>query len=118
MMPAPGSMRRHREELLLAQGVQVRAHSRVTIARPRIVARLRTPRSTVAGDAGTRRRRAGPPRGPRAWLERQLAIAREAVMSRDREEMERFVRQGQGIREVLQAVEDSLIEAGYDDFVV
>ena len=29
-----------------------------------------------------------------------------------------FVRQGRGVREVLQAVEDALIDAGYDDFVV
>ena len=29
-----------------------------------------------------------------------------------------FFRQGMGIRDVLQAVEDALVEAGYDDYVV
>jgi len=29
-----------------------------------------------------------------------------------------FVRRGLGIREILQSVEDALIDAGYDDFVV
>jgi hypothetical protein len=36
----------------------------------------------------------------------------------DPEDMRRFVQQGGGIREVLQAVEDALVDAGYDDFVV
>ena len=39
-------------------------------------------------------------------------------MSDDNEEMARFVKQGRDIREVLQAVEDALVGAGYDDFVV
>jgi hypothetical protein len=29
-----------------------------------------------------------------------------------------FVAQGMGVREVLQTVEDALIEAGFDDFMV
>jgi hypothetical protein len=29
-----------------------------------------------------------------------------------------FVAQGMGVREVLQTVEDALIEAGFDDFIV
>ena len=29
-----------------------------------------------------------------------------------------FARQGRGVREVLQAVEDALVDAAYDDFVV
>lgn len=33
-------------------------------------------------------------------------------------EMAQFLRHGRGIRQVLQAVEDALIDAGYDDFVV
>ena len=36
----------------------------------------------------------------------------------DPEHMRRFVQQGRGVREVLQAVEDALVDAGYDDFVV
>jgi hypothetical protein len=36
----------------------------------------------------------------------------------DGPEMERFARQGLGIREVLQGVEGVLIDAGYDDFVI
>lgn len=39
-------------------------------------------------------------------------------MPDDPEEMRRFVAQGRGVREVLQAVEDALVDAGYDDFVV
>ncbi len=39
-------------------------------------------------------------------------------MADDREEMGEFVRQGTGIREVFQAVEDALVENGYDEFVV
>ena len=33
-------------------------------------------------------------------------------------ELARFARQGGGVRQVLQAVEDALMDAGYDDFVV
>ena len=33
-------------------------------------------------------------------------------------ELARFAKQGRGVREVLQAVEDALIDAGYDDYVV
>lgn len=36
----------------------------------------------------------------------------------DNEQLRQFVKQGLGTREVLQAVEDALIDAGYDDFVV
>jgi hypothetical protein len=36
----------------------------------------------------------------------------------EREEIARFIRQGLGIREILQAVEDALVDAGYDDFLV
>lgn len=39
-------------------------------------------------------------------------------MRREPEELQRFVSQGRGIQQVLQAVEDTLIDAGYDDFVV
>lgn len=39
-------------------------------------------------------------------------------MSDNRGEMERFVGQGRSIREALQAVEDALVGAGYDDLVV
>jgi hypothetical protein len=39
-------------------------------------------------------------------------------MTDERDELGRFARQGKGAREVLQAVEDALIDAGYDDFVV
>jgi len=31
---------------------------------------------------------------------------------------ERFAKQGKGVREVLQAVEDALMDAGYSDFMV
>ena len=31
---------------------------------------------------------------------------------------ERFARQGRGVRQVLQAVEDALVDGGYDDFAV
>ena len=33
-------------------------------------------------------------------------------------ELARFAKQGRGVHEVLQAVENALIDAGYDDFVV
>lgn len=33
-------------------------------------------------------------------------------------QMARFVKLGRGIQEVLQDVENALVEAGYDDFVV
>ena len=33
-------------------------------------------------------------------------------------ELARFAKQGGGAREVLQAVEDALVDAGFDDFVV
>jgi hypothetical protein len=36
----------------------------------------------------------------------------------DPEDLRRFAQQGRGIREVLQAVEDALVDAGYDDFMV
>jgi hypothetical protein len=36
----------------------------------------------------------------------------------DPEDLRRFAQQGRGIREVLQAVEDTLVDAGYDDFMV
>jgi hypothetical protein len=39
-------------------------------------------------------------------------------MTDEPNELEHFARQGMGIREVLQSVEDALIDAGYDDFVV
>jgi len=29
-----------------------------------------------------------------------------------------FAKQGRGVREILQSVEDALVDAGYDDFVV
>ena len=35
-----------------------------------------------------------------------------------RAELAQFARMGRGIREILQAVEDALIDAGYDDFMV
>jgi hypothetical protein len=38
-------------------------------------------------------------------------------MTDQRDELRRFARHGKGIREVL-AVEDTLIDAGYDDFMV
>jgi hypothetical protein len=34
------------------------------------------------------------------------------------EETDQFVRQGLGIREILQAVEDALVDDGYYDFLV
>ena len=36
----------------------------------------------------------------------------------EREEMVRFMRHGLAVEEVLQAVEDVLVEAGYDDLAV
>jgi hypothetical protein len=33
------------------------------------------------------------------------------------DQLRQFMKQGLGIREVLQAVEDALVDAGYDDFM-
>jgi hypothetical protein len=33
------------------------------------------------------------------------------------EQIRQFMKQGLGVREALQAVEDALIDAGYDDFM-
>ena len=38
-------------------------------------------------------------------------------MTDERDELGQFAKQGRGIREVLQGVEDALMHAGYDDFV-
>ena len=35
-----------------------------------------------------------------------------------RPKLARFAKHGRGVRQVLQAVEDALIDAGYDDYVV
>lgn len=34
------------------------------------------------------------------------------------DQIRQFMKQGLGVRDVLQAVEDALIDAGYDDFMV
>jgi hypothetical protein len=39
-------------------------------------------------------------------------------MTEERDELGEFAKQGRGVREVLQAVEDALIDAVYDDFMV
>jgi hypothetical protein len=39
-------------------------------------------------------------------------------MTNEPDELGRFAKQGRGIREILQTVEDALVDAGYDDFVV
>jgi hypothetical protein len=39
-------------------------------------------------------------------------------MSDNDSDMQRFVKQGLAVREILQSVEDALVHAGYDDFVV
>jgi hypothetical protein len=49
------------------------------------------------------------------WQEIKRAVAKSG---KRRPGLERFARPGLGIREVLQGVEDALIDAGYDDFVV
>ena len=33
-------------------------------------------------------------------------------------DLKQFLKQGLGVREILQAVEDALIDAGHDDFMV
>lgn len=39
-------------------------------------------------------------------------------MGGDQEVIAQFVRQGTGLREVLQIVEEALVDGGYDDFVM
>ena len=39
-------------------------------------------------------------------------------MTVERDEMRSFIEQGWGIEEILQAVENALVDAGYDDFAV
>jgi hypothetical protein len=40
------------------------------------------------------------------------------AMTDARDEMRSFIEQGWGIEEILQAVENALVDAGYDDFAV
>ncbi len=49
------------------------------------------------------------------WMLRQ---GRMRSMADDLNESGDFIRQGTGIRAVLQAVEDALVENGYDDLLV